>query len=736
MKINGWRCNELIFNTIENTLDSPSKKAYEWPDQGKPSRDDFRNWHIALEEVYGITKVNPVFRPEHRGQSWQASSSPHHYWRYDSMRSRLFQYDLSLNMWFRWEQVTPQRTRSTNNIFKKSTITSEHIQADYEIASVRNQATTVQLISTGNIASNDTTEETPNDWALPYMSLPEDGGARFAEQVKHNRGQTAGDGSCKNGRATGGFLSFEDDNIRGGIQGATEVPLSEEDSTPYSGELGGIQAAITATHAVCSRYGVQSGTITHGVDNLAALRNCFGDEEPDTNTPCFHMVKRIRAEIKESPFKWIGKKVKAHQDEKKTYSELTSWEKANVVADEIAKKYWEQIQDKPRTVHQTTSAVGWTIRIKNKVLTTNFEKKIINHCTEQKIKDYWVKRFNIPEEERDNVDWKTFKKIATYTSSARHLFILKHSAGISATGRNMLRRGERQTAECPRCGNQDEHNEHIFQCKDTDAETTFQTAFEDIQSWLQETTTQEIGEAIKELVLQYRNNMDEPEDNEYSQEVDQAIKRQKDIGLFPFMCGIFCSNWKQLQEKYLERTGSRRCAKRWTAQLGEKLIELIFGMWNHRNEILHKQENTISKQQNNNLNRSIEEIYKDLPNMRLLTATERRFFKFATISQIQGRNIHRKKQWIRKATSILNTFETKQQATESGAVQILFKAMTGNSTNRGNNESRQSNKTNKQKTNTTKNQKISKTKQKITRITQYMSAHTKNSDKSKVKDTG
>ena len=98
-------------------------------------------------------------------------------------------------------------------------------------------------------------------------------------------------------------------------------------------------------------------------------------------------------------------------------------------------------------------------------------------------------------------------------------------------------------------------------------------------------------------------------------------------------------------------------------------------MWNHRNEILHNQENNIAEQQHNDLNKTINQIYRDLPNMRLLTAAERRFFKFATRTEVQGRNIHRKKQWIRKANSILNTFETKQHKTEHGAVQILLQAM-------------------------------------------------------------
>ena len=107
--------------------------------------------------------------------------------------------------------------------------------------------------------------------------------------------------------------------------------------------------------------------------------------------------------------------------------------------------------------------------------------------------------------------------------------------------------------------------------------------------------------------------------------------------------------------------------------------------------------------------------------MRLLTSTERRSFKIATKTEVQGRNVHRKKQWIKRANSIINTFETKQQATENGAVQILLQAMKVQENT--SEKSKSINKTNKTKQ-TTKN--ITKTKQKRpTLITTYMSTRTK-----------
>ena len=41
------------------------------------------------------------------------------------------------------------------------------------------------------------TEDTEdlNDWAIQYLVLPDNGSARFAQQVQNHKGQTAGDGS-------------------------------------------------------------------------------------------------------------------------------------------------------------------------------------------------------------------------------------------------------------------------------------------------------------------------------------------------------------------------------------------------------------------------------------------------------------------------------------------------------------------------------------------------------------
>ena len=134
-------------------------------------------------------------------------------------------------------------------------------------------------------------------------------------------------GSYKNNQSTGGFLSFQDGFINlgenYGFTGVNEVPVHPSENLPYCGKIRGVDGTVSTTNLLCERFGITKGTVTHdGIDNAAVLRNIFGPDEPDTTTPCFHLIKRAQRKIAESPVIWIGKKVKAHQDDIHSYDQL------------------------------------------------------------------------------------------------------------------------------------------------------------------------------------------------------------------------------------------------------------------------------------------------------------------------------------------------------------------------------------------------------------------------------
>ena len=74
------------------------------------------------------------------------------------------------------------------------------------------------------------------------------------------------------------------------------------------GEIDRVDGAVSTTNILCKHFCITEGTVTHGIDNAAVLRNIFGPDEPDTTMPCFHLIKRVRRKIADLPVTWIGKK--------------------------------------------------------------------------------------------------------------------------------------------------------------------------------------------------------------------------------------------------------------------------------------------------------------------------------------------------------------------------------------------------------------------------------------------
>ena len=125
------------------------------------------------------------------------------------------------------------------------------------------------------------------------------------------------------------------------VKAVCQIHIHPNDNSAYCGELRGIQSAVAYVNAICKKHKITDGTVTHRVDNDAALTNCFGPFEPLTQTLCFHIIKRIQAEIAASPIRWKGGKVKGRQDKDKVYEDLDCWGKANALADKAAKAHWD-----------------------------------------------------------------------------------------------------------------------------------------------------------------------------------------------------------------------------------------------------------------------------------------------------------------------------------------------------------------------------------------------------------
>jgi hypothetical protein len=66
---------------------------------------------------------------------------------------------------------------------------------------------------------------------------------------------------------------------------------------------------------------------------------------------------------------------------------------------------------------------------------------------------------------------------------------------------------------------------------------------------------------------------------------------QNSIGSRQFFEGWLHNEWELLQEKYYKEINSRRSAKRWTIAVITRMWEIVWDIWEYRNEVLHKEKN-------------------------------------------------------------------------------------------------------------------------------------------------
>jgi hypothetical protein len=85
-----------------------------------------------------------------------------------------------------------------------------------------------------------------------------------------------------------------------------------------------------------------------------------------------------------------------------------------------------------------------------------------------------------------------------------------------------------------------------------------------------------------------------------------AIKDQEKLGWRNFLEGLPTRYWQEAQKIYFLRIGSRRSPKRWVILLIQKLWDVAWDMWEHRNGILHDKEQSIILQ---NLQNDIREEF-------------------------------------------------------------------------------------------------------------------------------
>jgi hypothetical protein len=126
------------------------------------------------------------------------------------------------------------------------------------------------------------------------------------------------------------------------------------------------------------------------------------------------------------------------------------------------------------------------------------------------------------------------------------------------------------------------------------------------------------------------------------QKLDQA---QNDIGWEALLNGQVLTLWKEIKHQYFLFLGKRNLCERWVQLLIQKLFDVAWDQWEHKNEVVHQTKNLVTHTEAEQLNGWIREAIRT--ERRLISVGDQYLFRNIMVDLAFQWTLARKKQWKR-----------------------------------------------------------------------------------------
>jgi len=289
---------------------------------------------------------------------------------------------------------------------------------------------------------------------------------------------------------------------------------------------------------------------------------------------CHNLVKIITWDIQ-------YQHIKGHQDTSHpTVLSRAAW--LNIEANLLAKE---------RITPQHQGPLGfripyepWHLEIAGKRSVKNPKQDIRKALNGPPARAYWKGKMPNLSPGLEELDLCAMERAMQEAPAYKRRWVSKQITGQFAHGKNMLRRGQRSTAQCPRCNKQVEDKQHIIRCPTQSARQQWTTSLNKLKQWLRAQGTEpEVRETLLSNLEAWSNDtLPEP-----STASTPLRDEQTKIGWDRLLDGWLSQYWRSQQEKSWSQVRSRKSSRRWTSALIKKLWDISWDMWDHRNQELH-----------------------------------------------------------------------------------------------------------------------------------------------------
>lgn len=238
----------------------------------------------------------------------------------------------------------------------------------------------------------------------------------------------------------------------------------------------------------------------------------------------------------------------------------------------------------------------------------------------------------------------------------------KHLAGFSATGRVMLRRHKWTHSQCPRCFDHNEDALHTLVCPAPTARREWKRLLSDYWKALEEIETSPV--IISTLKARLLPLPDFPTLHAPPGSLTASLLAdQSPIGWVFFLYGRMSQSWRSAQDKWLIRQATRwkKSSLKWSAKFVRLTLDLSWGMWEHRNQVLHAPTHPWILAQEAPFLARLREVYTTLSTTQLLPSD--RWLTAHPFESLLAKPAEARHQWYMSARMVLEAGQLSSNAT-------------------------------------------------------------------------
>ena len=634
-------------------LDSTRYTAYDWPNQGAPTQEDWTLWKSALRKLCSTGRQ--LRRPLSR---WLGHSSDLQWLTYFCPRREvIFRKEHPAQATWTLYFKRRQRGRTPlNPIYYHSAQTSR-------ILPTNPLRCTIDPVQNGNISLtgmcqlNSTPREPPprehplynqSTWEFDHIvGLNATSIRALQNAFRSGNVKLVSDGSFYEDRQYGTSATVIDYGGTSCIAIRNVVPGPPSLQSAFRSELAGLYTISRLLQLFDDDEGPLS-PVTIACDGESALHSVF-EKRVYANQKHFDIISATKRQFETLKRTVLWKHVKGHQDNNAELYTLDRLSMLNVMADNEAK---EMAQEREFQGYHDSILEGEMVRITlqdgSKISSKTIDS--IHHAIHYSlITAHWTKKGRFSSGSVTDIDHGSLRRAMKSAPIPERKFVTKYVSGWLGQRRNLERWGYRNSNICQLCKAHEEDNLHIIKCKYPQSNKAWNDSIKGLSKWLLDQDTDPGISTVLPQLLQFWRQADTVEINIFHRDLHDVLEDQQKLGWQALFEGFISPRWKLRQESYWQRQGSLKSAEKWAGKLIRKLWDIPHQMWQNRNELVQQQKSLQYSPEMEAINNQIfVEFDKGLDTLPAQWAS---LFS-GTLTTLLQRNLGYKKRWIKTVDAL------------------------------------------------------------------------------------